>query len=268
LQDEANRFEALMLLGHDADELRRSICDHMVPPEFLFELLRMVSLRRVAVTKGNLSALAGKFDSVEQFWQRCKASLLLPEKKYFNEEFLKQFIGGQKVLIPEAAARRVQLPNIPELDSEALTYWTLHPIVTICLPDPIGKTKKRFDRNYLASVINSVYPGAMDELLNEIVRLRLPAPEPAPANSPMPAALVGAMQSLADIPAGVQSRLARKGLDREKHTLPYLAVHTTPEGVVFAVSNLKNYFGAVSSKDIPAIRTLIANSQHANAPHH
>lgn len=263
----AEHFEALMLAGIGVSELKRAICEGNVPADILVQLLTLAYEPRVEVKKGSLSTLTAKFDSTEQFWQRCRNSLLLPEKKNFSETFLKQCLGNQKILL-SGNIRRVQLPNIPELDTEVLGYWTLYPRVTICLPDPITRKANVGDRNYLASVINTVYPGAMDALLNEIVRLRLPAPDPLSQNGALPASIAGAMQNLVDLPAGVKSRLSKRGLSREKQTLPYLATVTTPEGVMFAVSNIKEAFGAVNPALVPQIRAYLAARQLQHPAHH
>lgn len=262
---EAKQCEALMLSGIGAGELRKYICDQDVPIDIFFQLMDLIYQPRVAIKRGNVKVITDKFDSVKQFRQRCGDTLLLPDKSYFPEGFLKQFMGGQKIIISGAAVAKIDLPDIPEFDADAMEYWTFYPRITICLPDPSGRKKNVLDRRYLASVINSVYPGAMKALLNEVVRLRLPAPVQTQQQD-IPVALSGIMQGLTSNPPGIIPHLGKKGLSYEKPVLPYVAHYATPEGVVFAVTNVPGHIGAVDPKLIPRINALIATLVAPAAP--
>lgn len=249
-------FEALMIVGTDADAVRRAVCAAKTSYDLLIQLLDLIYQPRIAIGKGSVHGLAGKLVTVKQFWERCGATMILPDKKFITREFIRQCMGDQKMLLPKNS-RIVHMPKIPELSAEALDYWAYYPRIAICLPDPVDNKKKIVDRNYLAAVINTVYPGAMEQLLNEIIKNRTPLPEPEEHGHQMPALIAEAIAALPKIPEGIRSSFAKKGPGQDRPVKPYLAF-CVARGVTFAVSNLPDYFGAVDPKLIPAVQAKLA----------
>ena len=96
----------------------------------------------------------------------------MPDKHYYNKDFLKDVLAGRKRLLRFSEVRTLMVPCYIELQPKNLLITVLKfPSVSVYLPE-VCKTTGLLDRYYLNSVLATVEPDWFLQVIRHAQKLR------------------------------------------------------------------------------------------------
>ena len=104
----------------------------------------------------------------------------MPPITKLNKDFLKSVFAGKKKLMPVSQVRPVNVPKYDELSVTALYQDVMaQASLSVFFPDIISE-KHLPDRDYFFTIINTVEPVYLDQLIRHAQKTRLTGKEAQP----------------------------------------------------------------------------------------
>lgn len=164
-----------------------------------------------AIVAPDTKELGGWFTGPSDFFKTASGVVLLPKPRYCTEDFLDQVSSGRKKFILSTHVLRVRVPKFPEFNADnCYKAWCTFPDFAFVLPDS-KKRIRNVDRDFFFNVVNTMYPGVIQELVDKAKTKRVERQVPTRiASDIVPHIFTGLLSMFTKLPADKKSSFLPK----------------------------------------------------------